>query len=164
MKLSIVALLGAVALMAGCTDDDLVKPIVRGEGVQFGASASFEAGNDNRGSRTEYGQVIGNKIQLNWVPNVDIIDIAYPEAAQSKLVAYDVLDETHTATSSQSVATTLGVHEGQSGGLQWGTPGTDGKHHFYAVYPSRKMFTENDRIVMDDEGFTGYMPNAQDPK
>lgn len=166
MKLSFASLLGAVALMAGCTDDDLVKPIVRGEGVQFGASASFEAGNDNRGSRTEYGQVIGNKIQLNWVPNVDIIDIAYPEAAQSKLVAYDVLDEQHTTNPSQSVATTLGVHKGQSGGLQWGTPGTDGKHHFYAVYPSRKMFAENeqDRIVMDSEGFTGYMPNAQDPK
>ena len=48
MKLSFASLLGAVALMAGCTDDDLVKPIVRGEGVQFGASASFEAGNDNR--------------------------------------------------------------------------------------------------------------------
>lgn len=164
MKLSIVSLLGAVALMAGCTDDDLVKPIVRGEGVQFGASASFEAGNDNRGSRTVYGDVIGNKIQLNWVKGVDIIDIAYPEAAQSKLVAYDVLDEEHATNPSQSVATTLGVHEGQSGGLQWGTPGADGKHHFYAVYPSRKMFTENDRIVMDDEGFTGYMPNAQDPK
>ena len=169
MKLSIVSLLGAVALMAGCTDDDLVKPIVRGEGVQFGASASFEAGNDNRGSRTVYGDVIvdanGNKrIQLNWERGVDIIDIAYPEAAQSKLVAYDVLDEEHATNPSQSVATTLGVHEGQSGGLQWGTPGADGKHHFYAVYPSRKMFTENDRIVMDDEGFTGYMPNAQDPK
>ena len=169
MKLSFASLLGAVALMAGCTDDDLVKPIVRGEGVQFGASASFEAGNDNRGSRTVYGDVIvdanGNKrIQLNWERGVDIIDIAYPEAAQSKLVAYDVLDEEHATNPSQSVATTLGVHKGQSGGLQWGTPGTDGKHHFYAVYPSRKMFTENDRIVMDDEGFTGYMPNAQDPK
>lgn len=164
MKLSFASLLGAVALMAGCTDDDLVKPIVRGEGVQFGASASFEAGNDNRGSRTEYGQVIGNKIQLNWVPNVDIIDIAYPEAAQSKLVAYDVLDVEHATDNTKSVANTLGVHAGQAGGLQWGTPGADGKHHFYAVYPSRKMFTENDRIVMDDEGFTGYMPNAQDPK
>lgn len=169
MKLSFASLLGAVALMAGCSDDEIVKPIVRGEGVQFGASASFEAGNDNRGSRTVYGDVIddgnGNKrIQLNWVQGEDIIDIAYPEAAQSKLVAYDVLDEQHTTNPSQSVATTLGVHEGQSGGLQWGTPGADGKHHFYAVYPSRKMFTENDRIVMDKEGFTGYMPNAQDPK
>ena len=53
MKLSIVALLGAAALVAGCSDDEIVKPIVRGEGVQFGASASFEAGNDNRASRTD---------------------------------------------------------------------------------------------------------------
>lgn len=170
MKLSFASLLGAVALMAGCSDDEIVKPIVRGEGVQFGASASFEAGNDNRGSRTVYGDVInGNdgtkKIQLNWVPNEDIIDIAYPEAAQSKLVAYDVLDENHTDDKNKSVANTLGVHAGQAGGLQWGTP-TNGVHHFYAVYPSKQMFNENDqaKIVMDSEGLTGYMPNAQDPK
>lgn len=170
MKLSIVALLGAAALVAGCSDDEIVKPIVRGEGVQFGASASFEAGNDNRGSRTVYGEVIDGsdgkkKIQLNWVPNEDIIDIAYPEAAQSKLVAYDVLDENHTDDNTKSVANTLGVHAGQAGGLQWGTP-TNGFHHFYAVYPSKQMFGENDqaKIVMDSEGLTGYMPNAQDPK
>lgn len=170
MKLSFASLLGAVALMAGCTDDDLVKPIVRGEGVQFGASASFEAGNDNRGSRTVYGDVIddgnGNKrIQLNWVQGEDIIDIAYPEAAQSKLVAYDVLDEEHATDNTKSVANTLGVHAGQAGGLQWGTP-TNGVHHFYAVYPSKQMFGENDqaKIVMNSEGLTGYMPNAQDPK
>ena len=170
MKLSIVALLGAAALVAGCSDDEIVKPIVRGEGVQFGASASFEAGNDNRGSRTVYGEVInGNdgtkKIQLNWVPNEDIIDIAYPEAAQSKLVAYDVLDEEHKTDNTKSVANTLGVHAGQAGGLQWGTP-TNGYHHFYAVYPSKQMFNENDqaKIVMNSEGLTGYMPNAQDPK
>lgn len=170
MKLSIVALLGAAALVAGCSDDEIVKPIVRGEGVQFGASASFEAGNDNRGSRTVYGDVINGddgtkKIQLNWVPNEDIIDIAYPEAAQSKLVAYDVLDEEHKTDNTKSVANTLGVHAGQAGGLQWGTP-TNGVHHFYAVYPSKQMFNENDqaKIVMDSEGLTGYMPNAQDPK
>ena len=170
MKLSIVALLGAAALVAGCSDDEIVKPIVRGEGVQFGASASFEAGNDNRGSRTVYGEVIDGsdgkkKIQLNWVPNEDIIDIAYPEAAQSKLVAYDVLDENHTDDNTKSVANTLGVHAGQAGGLQWGTP-TNGVHHFYAVYPSKQMFGENDqaKIVMNSEGLTGYMPNAQDPK
>lgn len=170
MKLSIVALLGAAALVAGCSDDEIVKPIVRGEGVQFGASASFEAGNDNRGSRTVYGDTIsGNdgtkQIQLNWVPGEDIIDIAYPEAAQSKLVAYDVLDENHTDDNTMSVANTLGVHAGQAGGLQWGTP-TNGFHHFYAVYPSKQMFNENDqaKIVMDSEGLTGYMPNAQDPK
>lgn len=170
MKLSIVALLGAAALVAGCSDDEIVKPIVRGEGVQFGASASFEAGNDNRGSRTVYGDVINGsdgtkKIQLNWVPNEDIIDIAYPEAAQSKLVAYDVLDENHTDDKNKSVANTLGVHAGQAGGLQWGTP-TNGVHHFYAVYPSKQMFNENDqaKIVMNSEGLTGYMPNAQDPK
>lgn len=170
MKLSIVALLGAAALVAGCSDDEIVKPIVRGEGVQFGASASFEAGNDNRGSRTVYGDVINGddgtkKIQLNWVPNEDIIDIAYPEAAQSKLVAYDVLDEEHKTDNTKSVANTLGVHAGQAGGLQWGTP-TNGVHHFYAVYPSKQMFGENDqaKIVMNSEGLTGYMPNAQDPK
>lgn len=161
-KLSILALLGVATLLAGCTDEEMVKPIVPGENVQFGAAASFETGNDNRDSRTIYGEVVGNKIQLNWVPGEDIIDIAYPEAAQSKLVAYKVSEQTISDDKLQSVANTLEPQA--SPGLQWGAP-SDGVHHFYAVYPSQNMLGENDgTITMDADGLTGYMPNAQDPK
>ena len=165
-KIKILPIIGAVALLAGCSDDLDVRQIVPGEEIHFGATGSFESGNPQ--ARTIYGDVVnGNKIQINWVPNVDIIDIAYPEAAQKKLIAYDVLtSEDHTTDPSKSTAQTLAPHKGEPMGLQWGTP-TDGYHHFYAVYPSSKMFSKGQidgSITMDANGLNGYMPNAQDPK
>lgn len=166
-KIKILPIIGAVALLAGCSDDLDVRQIVPGEEIHFGATGSFESGNPQ--ARTIYGGVInnGNKIQINWVPGEDIIDIAYPEAAQKKLVAYDVLtSEDHTTDPSKSTAQTLAPHKGETMGLQWGTP-TDGKHHFYAVYPSSKMFRQGEidgSITMDANGLSGYMPNAQEPK
>ena len=165
-KIKILPIIGAVALLAGCSDDLDVRQIVPGEEIHFGATGSFESGNPQ--ARTIYGDVVnGNKIQINWVPNVDIIDIAYPEAAQKKLIAYDVLtSEDHTTDPSKSTAQTLAPHKGEPMGLQWGTP-TDGYHHFYAVYPSSKMFSKGQidgSITMDANGLNGYMPNAQEPK
>ena len=165
-KINILPIIGAVALLAGCSDDLDVRQIVPGEEIHFGATGSFESGNPQ--ARTIYGDVVnGNKIQINWVPNEDIIDIAYPEAAQKKLIAYDVLtSEDHTTDPSKSTAQTLAPHKGEPMGLQWGTP-TDGYHHFYAVYPSSKMFSKGQidgSITMDANGLNGYMPNAQEPK
>lgn len=165
-KIKILPIIGAVALLAGCSDDLDVRQIVPGEEIHFGATGSFESGNPQ--ARTIYGDVVnGNKIQINWVPGEDIIDIAYPEAAQKKLIAYDVLSSKVNETDScKSTAQILAPHEGEPMGLQWGTP-TDDYHHFYAVYPSSKMFGESEldgSITMDSEGLNGYMPNAQDPK
>ena len=169
-KIKILPIIGAVALLAGCSDDLDVRQIVPGEEIHFGATGSFESGSPQ--SRTIYGDVIdgnnGNKkIQINWVPGEDIIDIAYTEAAQKKLIAYDVLtSEDHTTDPSKSTAQTLAPHEGEPMGLQWGTP-TNGYHHFYAVYPSSKMFGQGQidgSITIDANGLNGYMPNAQDPK
>lgn len=169
-KFKILPIIGAVALLAGCNDDLELRQIVPGEEIHFGATGSFESGSPQ--SRTIYGDVIdgnnGNKkIQINWVPGEDIIDIAYPEAAQKKLIAYDVLtSEDHDTDPSKSTAQILAPHKGEPMGLQWGTP-TDGYHHFYAVYPSSKMFGQGEfdgSITMDANGLSGYMPNAQEPK
>lgn len=166
-KIKILPIIGAVALLVGCSDDLDVRQIVPGEEIHFGATGSFESGNPQ--ARTIYGGVInnGNKIQINWVPNEDIIDIAYTEAAQKKLIAYDVLtSEDHKTDTSKSTAQILAPHEGEPMGLQWGTP-TKGYHHFYAVYPSSKMFGQGQidgSITIDANGLNGYMPNAQDPK
>lgn len=163
-KIKILPIIGAVALLAGCSDDLDVRQIVPGEEIHFGATASFESGNPQ--ARTIYGEVVNDSTmqQINWVPNEDIIDIAYPEAAQKKLIAYKVLSsENHTT---MSTAQTLAPHEDEPMGLQWGTP-TEGFHHFYAVYPSSKMFSQGEidgSITMNDKGLSGYMPNAQDPK
>lgn len=166
-KIKILPIIGAVALLAGCNDDLELRQIVPGEEIHFGATASFDNGSPQ--SRTIYGEVINDstKIQINWVPDEDIIDIAYPEAAQKKLVAYDVLtSEDHTKDPSKSTAQILAPHKGEPMGLQWGTP-TEGYHHFYAVYPSSKMFSKGEidgSITMDANGLNGYMPNAQEPK
>lgn len=165
-KIKILPIIGAVALLAGCSDDLDVRQIVPGEEIHFAATGSFESGNPQ--TRTIYGDVVNDTtIQINWVPNEDIIDIAYTEAAQKKLIAYDVLtSEDHTSDPSKSTAQTLAPHKGEPMGLQWGTP-TDGYHHFYAVYPSSKMFGESEldgSITIDANGLSGYMPNAQDPK
>ena len=163
-KIKILPIIGAVALLAGCSDDLDVRQIVPGEEIHFAATGSFESGNPQ--ARTIYGEVVNDSTmqQINWVPNEDIIDIAYPEAAQKKLIAYKVLSsENHTT---MSTAQTLAPHEDEPMGLQWGTP-TDGYHHFYAVYPSSKMFSQGEidgSITMNDKGLSGYMPNAQDPK
>ena len=163
-KIKILPIIGAVALLAGCSDDLDVRQIVPGEEIHFGATGSFESGNPQ--TRTIYGEVVNDSTmqQINWVPNEDIIDIAYPEAAQKKLIAYNVLSsENHTT---MSTAQTLAPHEDEPMGLQWGTP-TDGYHHFYAVYPSSKMFGQGQidgSITINANGLNGYMPNAQDPK
>lgn len=165
-KIKILPIIGAVALLAGCNDDLDVRQIVPGEEIHFAATGSFESGNPQ--TRTIYGDVVNDTtIQINWVPNEDIIDIAYTEAAQKKLIAYDVLtSEDHTTDKSKSTAQILAPHEGEPMGLQWGTP-TKGYHHFYAVYPSSKMFGQGQidgSITINTNGLNGYMPNAQDPK
>ena len=165
-KIKILPIIGAVALLAGCSDDLDVRQIVPGEEIHFAATGSFESGNPQ--TRTIYGDVVNDTtIQINWVPNEDIIDIAYTEAAQKKLIAYDVLtSEDHTTDPSKSTAQTLAPHEGEPMGLQWGTP-TDGYHHFYAVYPSSKMFSQGEidgSITIDANSLNGYMPNVQEPK
>lgn len=166
-KIKILPIIGAVALLAGCSDDLDVRQIVPGEEIHFAATGSFESGNPQ--ARTIYGEVVNDSTmqQINWVPNVDIIDIAYPEAAQKKLIAYDVLtSEDHTKDPSKSTAQILAPHKDEPMGLQWGTP-TNGFHHFYAVYPSSKMFSKGQidgTITMDAKGLNGYMPNAQEPK
>ena len=163
-KINILPIIGAVALLAGCSDDLDVRQIVPGEEIHFAVTGSFESGNPQ--TRTIYGEVVNDSTmqQINWVPNEDIIDIAYPEAAQKKLIAYKVLSSENDTT--MSTAQTLAPHEDEPMGLQWGTP-TDGYHHFYAVYPSSKMFGQGQidgSITINANGLNGYMPNAQDPK
>ena len=121
-KFKILPIIGAVALLAGCNDDLELRQIVPGEEIHFGATGSFESGSPQ--SRTIYGDVIdgnnGNKkIQINWVPGEDIIDIAYTEAAQKKLIAYDVLTSAdHDTDPRKSTAHILAPHEREPMGLQ----------------------------------------------
>lgn len=166
MKLSFASLLGAVALMAGCTDDDFGKrrPAVQGDEVHFGASAYFEQA-PTRSSRTEYGDIASGKVELKWVAG-DKLDIACPQAtagrrkAAYEVVTTSILPDNNATSADNSVATEL--QKLGEYGIQWGEPGV---HNFYATYPSSQSFTDAERgkIGLDGTGLNGYLPVEQNP-
>lgn len=162
MKKSIL-ILCACAAFAGCSEDDLVvkRPAIPGSEVQFGATAYMSNGN---GTRTVYGDAVGNQIELRWVEG-DKIDIACPQAAEGRRkAAYEIVettivgDENSIDNSQATKLEKLGEY-----GIQWGEPGN---HDFYALYPSSKSFTDSERgkIGIDADGVNGYLPVNQDPK
>lgn len=164
MKKSIL-ILCACAAFAGCSEDDLVvkKPAVPGSEVQFGATAYMSNGN---GTRTQYGDAVGNQIELRWVEG-DKIDIACPDAAAGRrkaayeIVASSIIKDPNSSTIDNGKATQL--QKLGEYGIQWGEPR---EHKFYALYPSSQSFTSDERgkIGMDAEGVNGYLPVNQDPK
>ena len=161
MKKSIL-ILCACAAFAGCSEDDLVvkRPAIPGSEVQFGATAYMSNGN---GTRTVYGDAVGNQIELRWVEG-DKIDIACTQAAEGRRkAAYEIVettivgDENSIDNSQATKLEKLGEY-----GIQWGEPGN---HDFYALYPSSESFdaTERGKIGIDAGGVNGYLPVNQGP-
>lgn len=163
MKKSIL-ILCACAAFAGCSEDDLVvkKPAIPGSEVQFGATAYMSNGNS---TRTEYGDPVGNQIELRWVAG-DKIDIACPQAAEGRrkaayqIVETSIIKDENSSSADNSQATEL--EKLGEYGIQWGEPGN---HDFYALYPSSESFdaTERGKIGIDAGGVNGYLPVNQDP-
>lgn len=133
------ALVGAALLLGAC-QEELIAPeavVVPGNEIQFGASACFEAGNEE--TRTIYGDaVVGENgmglIEVEWVPGTDRIDIACPQAVGSTNSEYMVMEnngETNGTTADNFSSSTL--TRISPVGLQWSTSET---HNFYAAYPS----------------------------
>ena len=163
MKKSIL-ILCACAAFAGCSEDDLVvkKPAIPGSEVQFGATAYMSNGNS---TRTDYGDVVGNQIELRWVVG-DKIDIACPDAAAGRRkAAYEIKDSTIVKDNPDAAGKGTATQLEKLGeyGIQWGEPGP---HTFYALYPSSESFdaTERGKIGIDAGGVNGYLPVNQDPK
>lgn len=163
MKKSIL-ILCACAAFAGCSEDDLVvkRPAIPGSEVQFGATAYMSNGNS---TRTEYGDPVGNQIELRWVAG-DKIDIACPQAAEGRrkaayqIVETSIIKDENSSSADNSQATEL--EKLGEYGIQWGEPGN---HDFYALYPSSQSFdaTERGKIGIDAGGVNGYLPVNQDP-
>ena len=179
------ALLGAVCLLGACHDDFGYEggiKVIPGEEIQFGATAHFEDGNRSN-TRTEYGDISGGKIEVNWVSNVDRIQIASPHAnvvnstTGVNIAEYMVTDATggwDGEYAENSKATTL-TKIGESG-LQWTN---EEQYEFYAIYPSHNQLAEVLTEVTDKDEYglkytfddadkpmgvlTGYLPTRQDP-
>lgn len=167
------ALLGLGFLLGACTEDDIIKNYgprdCVGDEIVFGVSTASDFK-----TRTVYGDASASekKVEVNWIPG-DMLMIACPQAASTKLAHYQVTAE-GTADSSQNKVNDYSVTkieraEGEASSLQWGAgEGEDGLHDFFAVYPSFKKAGmsptkngDNPFVVMDSEGFSGYLPLDQ---
>lgn len=131
------ALAGASFLLGACQEELVPENIVvPGDEIQFGANAYFENGEPQ--TRTEYGDIVGDQIEVRWVPEKDFVDIACQNAAGSTnseyKVAGTVSGETGSGVADSYYANTL-VRQSPVG-LQWS--GSD-EHVFYASYPSKNQ-------------------------
>ena len=139
------ALAGAALLLGACQEDLGLETgtITPGNEILFGANAYFENGEPQ--TRTEYGDIVGNQIEVLWVPGEDRMDIACPQAvgAPGHQAEYMVsADDATTAGSGDNKAdndkASILVRKSHVG-LQWSTSRT---HNFYAAYPSKNQIAE----------------------
>ena len=152
------SLLSAVVLvMSGCTDDEFKQNnnIPKGNGIVFGANASYNGGPQ---TRTEYGDYVtadGNKSQeIKWL-STDCVDIYSPTSPTLKKVEYGItnVDENQE---NQAYLRALGD------GLQWDR--TSSTQSFYAIYPSKESMSNEavKNVVSFENGvLKGYIPVNQ---
>ena len=178
------ALMGVALLAGACQEDDniLDKPALPGDEIVFGANAYFENGEPQ--TRTEYGDIVGNQIEVLWVPGVDRMDIACPQAVgapdhQAEYMVSELENDTTSGWNGDGVAgdDKASVLVRKSGvGLQWSAEDT---HHFFASYPSKAMIAEKLKTTLSQEEIqqlqlgmklednnatlTGYIPLNQSP-
>ena len=136
------ALAGATFLLGACQEELGLESgaITPGNEILFGANAYFENGEPQ--TRTEYGDIVGDQIEVLWVPGEDCMDIACPQAvgAAGHQAEYMVSAEDATTagsgdkTAADDKASVL-VRKSPVG-LQWSASRT---HNFYAAYPSKNQ-------------------------
>ena len=136
------ALAGATFLLGACQEELGLESgaITPGNEILFGANAYFENGEPQ--TRTQYGDIVGNQIEVLWVPGEDCMDIACPQAvgAAGHQAEYMVsAEDATTAGSGDKTATndkaSVLVRKSPVG-LQWSASRT---HNFYAAYPSKNQ-------------------------
>ena len=173
------ALMSFALVMSACQDDNLIPeaPALPGDEIVFGATAYLENGDPQ--TRTVYGDIQGNLIEVRWIDG-DRLDIACPETAgpkeiaEYKVVAQGITGNNSTTNAESSYASTL-VRLEEGAGLQWSSEPT---HHFFASYPSKAMIAEKlattlskgeiDSLGMKLDGeqnakLRGYLPVDQTP-
>lgn len=165
--------MGIVFLLGACVEDDIIKNYgpkdCVGDEITFGITVAT----DTR-TRTVYGDADAakGKVEVNWIQG-DMLMVACRQAAGTKLAHYQVTAKQEADKTAGTVddysETTIGKADGESVSLQWGEgEGENGTHDFYAVYPSFKKSGmsstkngDNPYVMMNDEGFVGYLPLDQ---
>lgn len=193
--LAMAMLLSGVAFTS-CQDESEFNtvPIPVGDEVMFGASAYFENGDFDGKTKTIYGNIHegenGKKyVALNWVKG-DKIEIVCPQdpsgTGQAVYIIADGveggIDEGYVGEETDGNSYSNMLKKEDESGLKWGEgyegtlngSQTEGLHDFYALYPSRSSFKEDNHegnIKIETEGkghdavvkVTGTMPVAQNP-
>lgn len=143
--------------MSGCADDKFTQNdnnIPKGNGIVFGANASYSGGSQ---SRTEYGEYVtdgtGKKIsqKIKWL-STDKVDIYSPASPTLTKVEYGITK----VNENQAYLLALGD------GLQWDR--TASTQDFYAIYPSKESMSNEavKKVVSFDNGvLKGYVPVNQ---
>lgn len=143
--------------MSGCADDKFTQNdnnIPKGNGIVFGANASYSGGSQ---SRTEYGEYVtdgtGKKIsqEIKWL-STDNVDIYSPASPTLTKVEYGITK----VNENQAYLLALGD------GLQWDR--TASTQDFYAIYPSKESMSNEavKKVVSFDNGvLKGYVPVNQ---
>lgn len=142
--------------MSGCADDNISQGgnMPKGNGIVFGANASYNGGPK---TRVDYGDYVtdggGNKIsqEIKWVSD-DRVDIYSSTSPTLKKVEYGITN----VNENQAYLLALGD------GLQWDR--TSSKQSFYAIYPSKESMSNEavKEVVSFDNGvLKGYIPVNQ---
>ena len=149
-------------LLAGCTDDDLVKesvvPPVSGDEIEFGAASGGFTDVDPT-TRTIYdvpaGSTFDNYTLLNikWQYDIDQVRVYCPEGADG----FRTADYTVKKATDASSGTSTGflVKNGETG-VRWGDTGKP--HNFYAFYSLGRI----DEGLQDTTIVTATIPTGQE--
>lgn len=163
------ALLCACAFsFSACVEEtlDVVTPANDGDEILFGARAGFEnAGADTKTVYSGETYTADGKTfeRIDWDDAADWVQIYCPEAAGVNPSHYKV---NHSSDhGEQNDFAYLTKDPNQDSSLQWNG---DKEHHFYAMYPSSKMFSEEQTtlaqgIKMSGTTLMGTVPGAQTP-
>lgn len=125
-------------LLAGCTDDDLVKesvvPPVSGDEIEFGAASGGFTDVDPT-TRTIYDVPAGSNfdnytlLNIKWQYDIDQVRVYCPDGAEG----FKTADYTVKATDVSSGSSSTGyLQKNGETGVRWGDTGNT--HNFYAFY------------------------------
>lgn len=159
------ALVSTAILLAGCQENDIVKPKEtwhKGDNVEFRVRAGYEnnGGNDTRTVYTGKTYTIDGKTyeRVDWVEG-DQIRI-FCQEAQNPAEGHNYADYKIVSHKNEGGKEDYGYLErvNPNGSLQWGDPSK--KHTFYAFYPSP---AQNSQLEMSDNWAKGVVPMEQTP-
>lgn len=149
-------------LLAGCTDDDLVKesvvPPVSGDEIEFGAAPGGFTDVDPT-TRTVYDVPAGSTfdtytlLNIKWQYDIDKVRVYCPEGADG----FKTADYTVRQTTDASPGTSTGflVKNGETG-VRWGE--TNKTHNFYAFYSLDRI----DEGLQTGTTVTATIPTGQE--